>query len=169
MSTDQGARHEFRRKIRSPRPAGEKPSAKAGFGEVLSHLPKYTALTWALLRDERVNRRRKALLFAGLAYLAMPIDLVPGLIPVAGQVDDLAAVLLALRTVLRSLPEGVAAAHLNQAGLAMEDIDRDLRALGHAAWWVARKAGGLVLRGVGALGDTLVERLAGRLLRRGRA
>jgi uncharacterized membrane protein YkvA (DUF1232 family) len=37
-----------------------------------------------------------------VAYLAMPIALVPDLIPVAGQLDDAIVVALVLRTVLRA-------------------------------------------------------------------
>jgi uncharacterized membrane protein YkvA (DUF1232 family) len=145
------------------------PSAMRRFGEVVLRLPRYTALTMALLRDERIDRARKGVLVAGLGYLAMPIDLVPGIIPVAGQMDDLAAVLIALRTVLRSLPAEVADQHLRQAGLSLADIDTDLRSLGLAALWIARKAGGWILRGVGTVGDTALERVGKLFGRRGRA
>lgn len=46
-------------------------------------------------------RRRKLLLGALIAYLALPIDLVPDFIPVAGQLDDALLVAFVLRTVLR--------------------------------------------------------------------
>jgi uncharacterized membrane protein YkvA (DUF1232 family) len=49
-----------------------------------------------------VPRRRKLLLVLLVAYLAMPIDLVPDFIPVAGQLDDVILVALVLRAVLRS-------------------------------------------------------------------
>ena len=41
------------------------------------------------------------LLGATVAYLAMPIDVVPDVIPVAGQADDVVLVALVLRAVLR--------------------------------------------------------------------
>jgi uncharacterized membrane protein YkvA (DUF1232 family) len=65
-------------------------------------IPDCLVLFRALLRDPRVSRRRKALLLALLAYLAMPIDLVPDFIPVAGQLDDVLIVALVLRSVLRA-------------------------------------------------------------------
>jgi uncharacterized membrane protein YkvA (DUF1232 family) len=37
-----------------------------------------------------------------IAYLSVPIDLVPGFIPVAGQLDDVLVVALALGYALRS-------------------------------------------------------------------
>ena len=55
-----------------------------------------------LLSDPRVSGWRKATIVVLIAYLAMPIDLVPDFIPVAGQLDDAIVVALVLRTVLRS-------------------------------------------------------------------
>lgn len=53
-------------------------------------------------KEPRVPRRRKLLLAALIAYLAMPFDLVPNFIPVAGQLDDVNIVALVLRAVLRA-------------------------------------------------------------------
>src|SRR4051812_23078594 len=65
-------------------------------------IPDCVVLFRGLLRDPRVSRRRKLLLAALLAYLAMPIDLVPDFVPVAGQLDDVIIVVLVLRSVLRA-------------------------------------------------------------------
>jgi uncharacterized membrane protein YkvA (DUF1232 family) len=54
-----------------------------------------------LLGDPRVPRRHKLLLGALIGYLALPFDLVPDFIPVAGQIDDALVVALTLRAVLR--------------------------------------------------------------------
>ena len=51
--------------------------------------------------DHRVSRGRKLLIGVLVAYLALPFDLVPDFIPVAGQFDDALLVALVLRTVLR--------------------------------------------------------------------
>lgn len=64
--------------------------------------PGCLVLVRRLLADERVPRRRKLMLFGVLAYLAMPIDLIPDFIPVLGQLDDVVVVALGLRSVLRS-------------------------------------------------------------------
>ena len=59
-------------------------------------------LVTRLARDSRVPRRRKLLLIALVAYLALPFDLVPDFIPVAGQLDDAIIVALVLRHFIRA-------------------------------------------------------------------
>ncbi|HEU4975979.1 MAG TPA: DUF1232 domain-containing protein [Baekduia sp.] len=77
--------------------AGRREAARALAG----FIPDCVVLVRRLLRDPRVPRRRKLLLWALVAYLALPFDLVPDVIPVAGQLDDALIVALVLRAVLR--------------------------------------------------------------------
>jgi uncharacterized membrane protein YkvA (DUF1232 family) len=114
--------------------------------ETLGRLPRYLTLARALARDPAIPRWRKAALAAGIVYLASPIDFVPGLIPVAGQLDDLAAVLLGLRVALQGATPSARAAHLERAGLTDGDIGRDLAIVRGAAGWLARKAGRATIR-----------------------
>ena len=65
-------------------------------------IPDCIVLLHRLLHDPRVPRRRKLLLIALIAYLALPFDLVPDFIPVAGQLDDAIVVALVLRHFLRA-------------------------------------------------------------------
>jgi uncharacterized membrane protein YkvA (DUF1232 family) len=65
-------------------------------------IPDCIVLVTRLARDPRVPRRRKLLLLGLVGYLALPFDLVPDFIPVAGQLDDAIIVALVLRTVVRS-------------------------------------------------------------------
>jgi uncharacterized membrane protein YkvA (DUF1232 family) len=69
--------------------------------EVARFIPDCIMLVRGLLRDPRVPRQHKRLLGVLVAYLALPFDLVPDFIPVAGHVDDALVVVLALRVVLR--------------------------------------------------------------------
>ena len=64
-------------------------------------IPDCIVLVTRLARDPRVPRRRKLLLIGLVGYLALPFDLVPDFIPVAGQLDDAILVALVLRAVLR--------------------------------------------------------------------
>jgi uncharacterized membrane protein YkvA (DUF1232 family) len=82
--------------------------AIAGRGDtarmVARFVPDCVILFGRLLRDPRVPRRRKLLLAALIPYLAMPFDLVPDFIPVAGQLDDAIVVAFVLRRVARGDP-----------------------------------------------------------------
>jgi uncharacterized membrane protein YkvA (DUF1232 family) len=77
---------------------GRRADARAWAGFV----PDCVVLFKRLLSDSRVPRAKKFLIAALVGYLAMPFDLVPDFIPVAGQLDDAIVVALVLRTVLRS-------------------------------------------------------------------
>jgi uncharacterized membrane protein YkvA (DUF1232 family) len=74
-------------------------------------IPDCLVLFKRLMGDPRVPRRDKLLLGAMLGYLAMPFDIVPDFIPIAGQLDDAIVVALVLRTVLRGAGEGPVREH----------------------------------------------------------
>lgn len=78
--------------------AGRRSEARA----VAGFVPDCAVLFKRLAGDPRVPRRQKAALVLLAAYLAMPLDLVPDFIPVAGQLDDAILVALVLRALVRS-------------------------------------------------------------------
>ena len=78
--------------------AGRRGDARA----LATFIPDCIVLVTRLTRDPRVPRRRKLLLFALVGYLALPIDLVPDFIPVAGQLDDAIIVALVLRHFIKA-------------------------------------------------------------------
>ena len=65
-------------------------------------VPHCAVLFKRLLGDSRVPTRWKLASGFALVYLAVPFDLVPDFIPVAGQLDDAILVALVLRGLLRS-------------------------------------------------------------------
>src|SRR5207253_5337457 len=79
--------------------------ALAGF------VPDCAVLVGRLLRDPRVPRRRKLLLLGLLGYLALPFDLVPDFIPVAGQLDDVIIAAFVLRAFVRAGDDSVLREH----------------------------------------------------------
>jgi uncharacterized membrane protein YkvA (DUF1232 family) len=87
--------------------AGHTAAARA----VARFLPDCVVLFKRLLADPRVPRRRKAVLVLLLAYLVLPIDLVPDFIPVAGYLDDAVIAALALRFVLHGTEPGLLEEH----------------------------------------------------------
>jgi uncharacterized membrane protein YkvA (DUF1232 family) len=70
--------------------------ALAGF------IPDCLVLAGPHARDDRVPRRHKLLLLGLAGYLALPFDLVPDFIPVAGQLDDAIVAALVLRHLIRA-------------------------------------------------------------------
>jgi uncharacterized membrane protein YkvA (DUF1232 family) len=89
--------------------------------ELLRLLPDVLRLVRRLAGDGTLPRGVRVRLWLVLAYLAVPIDLVPDFIPVLGHADDAIVVALALRSVVRragaaaverhwpGTPEGLAA------------------------------------------------------------
>src|SRR2546422_2643118 len=56
--------------------------------EVARFIPDCIVLFKRLLQDPRVPRRAKLAVALLIPYLAMPFDLIPDFIPIAGQLDD---------------------------------------------------------------------------------
>ncbi len=69
--------------------------------ELAAFIPDCIVLVKRLLGDDRVPRRAKVALALLVPYLAMPFDLVPDFIPVAGQLDDAIIVAAVLAYVVR--------------------------------------------------------------------
>ncbi len=119
--------------------------------ELLKRLPAYVRLAAGLVRDPEVPPAAKACLVAGGVYLASPIDLIPGIIPVAGQIDDLYMVLTGLQQATRFCPPAVVDAHFAAAGLKPGIVDDDLAAIREVVrrglMWTLRCGGALIKRG----------------------
>jgi uncharacterized membrane protein YkvA (DUF1232 family) len=89
--------------------------------ELLRLLPDVLRLVRRLAGDRTLPRGVRVRLWLLMAYLAMPIDLVPDFLPVLGHADDAIVVALVLRSVVRragaaaverhwpGTPEGLAA------------------------------------------------------------
>ncbi|MEU9791260.1 DUF1232 domain-containing protein [Streptomyces sparsogenes] len=77
--------------------------------EAIRLLPDLLRLIPRLARDRTLPRGVRVRLWLLLAYLAMPIDLVPDFIPVLGYADDAIVVAAVLRSVVRHAgPEALA-------------------------------------------------------------
>ena len=70
-----------------------------GVADALRIMPDLLRLLTRLARDPNIPRAARIALWALLAYLALPIDVIPDVIPVLGYADDAIAVLLVLRFV----------------------------------------------------------------------
>lgn len=132
------------------------------FWDAIKRLPRYARVAAALIADPSVPKRSKVALGVGGLYLVSPIDLVPGIIPVAGQLDDLYVLLRALRQALHSAPAEVSARHLHNVDLTMAHVEADIRVIEETTVWLVR-------RGVNAGGRAATkswQRLRGLVPRR---
>ncbi|MET0435132.1 MAG: DUF1232 domain-containing protein [Cellulomonas sp.] len=69
--------------------------------EVLRLLPDVVRLARRLATDRALPRGVRVRLWLLLGYLALPVDLVPDVVPVLGWADDALVVTLVLRSVVR--------------------------------------------------------------------
>ena len=69
--------------------------------DVAGFIPDCIVLFKRLLQDDRVPSRAKVALALLVPYLALPLDVVPDFIPVAGQLDDAILVAAVIAYVVR--------------------------------------------------------------------
>ncbi|RYU57964.1 DUF1232 domain-containing protein [Methylolobus aquaticus] len=98
-------------------PGPPQSSAFGGLVEYLSTLPDLFHLGVSLLLDKSVPSENKGALIAALVYVMSPIDLIPDALPIAGWVDDLIVIIVALNKFLETeKPEVAAAVRRHWAG-----------------------------------------------------
>ena len=92
-------------------------------------LPTYARVVWGIMRDPRTPIGLKGMLAAALAYVVLPVDIIPDVIPILGQADDLTVLLLVLDLFIQHAPAEVRAEHTARAKNGTADLDRDLEKL----------------------------------------
>ncbi len=129
----------------------------------LRRMPAYLKLAWRLARDPLLSRTRRGAVVAAAGYLASPVDLVPGVIPVLGQLDDIAVGLAAIKFALAGLDTDRRREHLAAVGLEDVHLTHDLRTVVATSAWlvragarttgrIARHGGQIALRGARVTG-----------------
>lgn len=93
---------------------------------LLVDLPRHVKLAYCLLLDPRVPARRKAVVGAALAALALPAIDLPLAVPLVGELDALAVTLALLRLLERSAPPEVVAEHEFLIRQGRSRFDRDV-------------------------------------------
>jgi len=68
-------------------------------------------LAWRLMREPRVPAIAKAIPALAALYVVSPLDFVPDMLPVLGQLDDLGILILSVKVFLRLCPQAPAAFH----------------------------------------------------------
>jgi uncharacterized membrane protein YkvA (DUF1232 family) len=68
-------------------------------------------LIWHLMRDSRVPIYLKALPIAAALYVVSPVDLLPDVAPLFGQLDDLGVLLVSIESFIALCPSHVVEEH----------------------------------------------------------
>src|SRR5689334_15710786 len=89
----------------------ETPARGLGF---FGQLIQQFRLSWALFLDSRVPWVLKLIPLGAIAYVISPLDLIPDVIPILGQLDDLGILMTALRMFNTLAPADVVAVHTNR-------------------------------------------------------
>lgn len=71
---------------------------------MLKHLVTFFSVYHSLWGDKRTPASTKFLPLAALAYLIFPIDLVPDIMPILGQMDDIGIIVLFIWIAMRAIP-----------------------------------------------------------------
>lgn len=74
-------------------------------------------LVFSMMRDPRVPLQAKAIPALATLYVLSPIDFIPAWIAFLGQLDDLAVMILAVRTFKRMVPADLVAEHQRKLGI----------------------------------------------------
>src|SRR5687768_6820816 len=71
-------------------------------------------LSWALFTDSRVPFLLKAIPLAAAAYIISPIDVLPDVIPILGQLDDIGILMAAMSLFNNLAPAEIVTYHLDR-------------------------------------------------------
>jgi uncharacterized membrane protein YkvA (DUF1232 family) len=104
----------------------------------VKQLPQYLRLLGGLVSDPRVALVDKLLVAGAMAYIVMPIDLIPDFIPFFGEIDDLYLLVLALQRLVSNAGRVVLLDHWT--GNPSDLADLNLRgALAAAAFFLPKR------------------------------
>jgi uncharacterized membrane protein YkvA (DUF1232 family) len=133
------------------------PFPKDRGNELMRRVPAYLRLALMLAKDPALSRARRLAIVGAAGYLVSPVDLVPGIIPVLGQLDDIAIAIAAVKFALAGLSPERRRAHLEAVGLGDDVLVEDLKTLGVLSAWVVR-AGGRTTATVARTGGRVAAR-----------
>ena len=103
----------------------------------MKQLPAYLRLLAGLIMDKRVSAVDKLFVAGAMAYIALPMDLIPDFIPFIGEVDDVFILVLALQRLVSNAGRNVLLSHWTGAIEDLQDLNLK-EALAAAAFFLPR-------------------------------
>jgi uncharacterized membrane protein YkvA (DUF1232 family) len=118
--------------------AGPRTGAKRTVMYYIRQLPQYVKLLGGLATDPRVSMIDKMFVLGAIAYIIMPLDLIPDFIPFLGEVDDVYLLMLALQRLIANAGRPVLLDHWG--GDPADLADLNLRgAIAAAAFFLPKR------------------------------
>jgi uncharacterized membrane protein YkvA (DUF1232 family) len=77
----------------------------------ISEIPNFLRLLYGLITDSRVNSLDKIVVAGAIAYILLPIDVIPDFVPFLGEVDDVFLLILALQRLIANAGRAVVQAY----------------------------------------------------------
>ena len=133
-----GGKGRSRRAVRDEEAASPRTGARRTVLYYIRQLPYYLRLLGGLVTDRRVDRVDKLLVLGAIAYIVMPIDLVPDFIPFFGEIDDLYLLVLALQRLITNAGRVVLLDHWNGDAADLADLNLS-HAMAAAAFFLPKR------------------------------
>ena len=97
--------------------------AKRAVTDTVAQLPNFLRLLYGLITDRRVNGADKLLVGAAIAYILMPLDMMPDFIPFFGEVDDVFVLVMSLKRLIANAGRAVVLQHWNGDAKSLDDLN----------------------------------------------
>lgn len=96
----------------------------------IGEIPNFLRLLYGLITDSRVANIDKLVLAGAVAYILMPLDLIPDFVPFLGEVDDVFLLILAIQRLISNAGRAVVSDHWmgDAAELTSLNLERVLAA-----------------------------------------
>ena len=103
----------------------DKTKGKGGkLAEYLFLLPDFFIMLVRLAQDKRVPGNKKLKILGIIAYVMLPIDIIPDFIPLVGQIDDLVLIVLGLNLILNDIDKKVLLDNWSGEGQILEILQK---------------------------------------------
>jgi uncharacterized membrane protein YkvA (DUF1232 family) len=123
---------------KSPAQGAPRTGAKRTVMYYIKQLPNYVRLLGGLVTDSRVSTMDKMFVMGAIAYIVMPIDVIPDFIPFFGEIDDVYILVLALQRLISNAGRNVLLSHWT--GEPSDLADLNLRGvIAAAAFFLPRR------------------------------
>jgi uncharacterized membrane protein YkvA (DUF1232 family) len=104
----------------------------------MKELPNFMRLLGGLLTDVRISMTDKLLVAGAIAYILLPMDIVPDFIPFLGEIDDIFLLVLALQRLIGNAGRAILLEHWMGDPKDLGSLNLE-RVLASAAFFLPRR------------------------------